>query len=152
MERRYLPVIAIALVAASCGTAAGAPTTTANLGGDGLPVQAAGENFGHTPGPLTATFNLEQNGCWTADAGGGPQLVVFPAGYAKPLDNGLVMVGADGTTVVSGRRYAGIGGAAAVDGVPGVPDGYWGNYLAFCDPGASLLLVFDTLSDPGGTG
>ncbi len=118
---------------------------SSNLGGDGLPVQVSGEDYGHRPVLLTGVLTLQDGGCWAIDLGDGPRLVVFPAGYTKPADDGAVMRGPDGTIVASGMVVDVVGGVVPVAGFPGVPDGYWGNYLSFCRPAIQEFAVLDTL-------
>lgn len=101
-------LIALAgLVIGSCGEEPdlGGPTAPADtgeepgepdLGGDALPVQQPGEDYGHTPEPVTGTLTVRDDGCWTADLGDSPRLVVFPAAYTKPNDERAVMLAPDG--------------------------------------------------------
>ncbi|MDF1596781.1 MAG: hypothetical protein P1T08_11940 [Acidimicrobiia bacterium] len=120
--------------------------SSSNLGGDGLPVQQPGESYGHSSESLVGTLAQQANGCWTADLGDLPRLVVFPMGYSKPADGGSVMQGPDGTTIRSGMAFDAKGGIVPAQGFPGVPDGYWGNYLTFCDPELQEFLVLDSIS------
>lgn len=120
--------------------------SSSNLGGDGLPVQQPGESYGHTSESLVGTLTQQANGCWTADLGDLPRLVIFPIGYSKPAGNGRVMEAPDGTTIRSGMAFDGQGGIVPARSFPGVPDGYWGNYLTFCEPELQEFLVLDSIS------
>ena len=141
---RILSVVAVvaALSFAACGDAALPPETGSDLGGDRLPVQHPDEPIDHAATPLTGVFVLQGNGCWTADLGDVPRLVAFPVGYTKPADDGTVMRGPDGTTVASGMAFDAVGGVVRADLLP--VDGYWGNYVAFCD--LPEIVVLDSLA------
>lgn len=157
---RKLPVrialllfLSIAAAACAAGPELGATTvpsetttTISNLGGDGLPVQIPDEEYGHFPGALTGSLALESNGCWRIDLGDGPRLVVFPPGYTQDPADGSLMVSPDGSTFTDGMEVDATGGIVRTDGFPGTPDGYWGNYLDFCDPGATEMVVVDQLT------
>ena len=112
------------------------------LGGDGLPVLNPNQILARTPVPVEGEFNLEANGCWTADLGDGfTRVVVFPVGFEKPSDNGAAMRGADGTIITDDMLFDGSGAVSPVSTLPGYPDGFWGNYVSFCDPNALEVLV-----------
>lgn len=72
-------------------------------------------------------------------------LVVFPVGYTELADDGSVMLAPNGTRVADGMSFEGTGGLVPKLGFPGVPDGYWGNYIAFCDSEAPEILVLDSV-------
>ncbi len=148
-------VVGLCLLTAGCGaaaeeepptTVAGGPGVVSNLGGDGLPVQQVGESYGHQSRPLEGTFTLESNGCWTANLGDADRLVVFPIGYTRPLDDGSTMQSPDGMLIRDGMGFDATGGIVPAAGFPGVPDGYWGNYLAMCDPVLGEFLVVDSIA------
>ncbi len=120
-------------------------TTISNLGGDRLPVQIDGETYAHHASPITGSLSLEANGCWTADLGDGPRIVIFPTGYAKPIDQPEFMVSPDGTRFGDGMEFDGFGGIVMITSLPGGPDGFWGNYVGFCDPERGEAVVIDTL-------
>lgn len=152
-----LVIVAIGSLTAACGDgiegdpSSGGATAipgvgSSNLGGDALPVQLPGEDYGHQPQLLTGTLDLQSNGCWTADLGDGPRLVVFPLGYTKPTDDGSLMLAPDGLTVATGMMFDGTGGIVPASGFPGVPDGYWGGYLDFCNPEAREFLILDSIA------
>ncbi len=126
-------------------TRLGAVDPSPNLGGDRLPVQQPGEDYGHQSVLLTGTIGLQDDGCWTIDLGDGARLVVLPPGYTMDSDNGSVMVGPDGTVVENAMVVDAVGGVVPVSLFPGVPDGYWGNYLTFCRPELQEFVVLDTL-------
>ncbi len=152
-----LVVLMLAIVAAGCGAvpdesvvstpgnSAVTTTTLSNLGGDGLPVQQPGESYVHSQNRLTGSMMLEANGCWTADLGDGPRLVVYPEGFATPGDDGAVMEGPDGVRFASGVEFDAIGGIVAADTLPGNPGGFWGTYLDFCRPDRQEVIVLDSL-------
>ena len=124
------------------------PSTTeaprSNLGGDRLPVQVPGEAYGHYPTMLTGVVDLETNGCWTIDLGDGPHLVVLPAGYVI-ADTGVNWRGPDGTVIEAGMAVDALGGLAPVANFPGIPDGFWGNYRAFCGDTDDVVVVLDSV-------
>jgi hypothetical protein len=113
------------------------------LGGDRLPVQNPSESYGHTTEDVEGVLTLESTGCWTIDLGDGKRLAVFPAGFTKDV-TGQHMRSSDGAVVVgSGDRVAAQGGTVPAAGFPGMPDGYWGNYLSFCKPAIEEFVVMD---------
>ena len=115
------------------------------LGGDGLPVKSPSETYEHTVGVIDGVLTLEPNGCWTIDLGDGKRLAVFPTGFTKD-DSGSLMASADGEIAVgSGDEVTARGGVAPAAGFPGVPDGYWGNYLTFCKPAIEEFVVMDEI-------
>lgn len=147
-------VTSLSIVVAACGAGpesagstapAETTTTTSVLGGDRLPVQIPGEDYGHFAGFLTGTLHLQSNGCWTVDLGDGDRLLVFPPDYAMASD-GTTMIAPDGTGFSDGVDVDAMGGIVPVEGFPGVPDGFWGNYLEFCDAAASEVVVVDELA------
>lgn len=138
-RRSAVLALAIALVACT-------GTVEETVGGDGLPVQNPAETYGHDPVEVSGTVTLEPNGCWTIDLGDGKRLLVFPAGYT--MDNELaLMLSPDGRVDVGdGDRIIALGGVVAAEGFPGVPDGFWGNYLAFCGPELEEFAVVDEIT------
>jgi hypothetical protein len=44
-------------------------------------------------------------------------------------------------------RFEGVGGTAGAATLPGVPDGYWGLYLTFCDQTGTEVLVLASIDD-----
>ncbi len=115
------------------------------LGGDRLPVKIPAESYGNDSGALSGVVALEANGCWTIDIGPGESLLVFPEGWGKD-ETGSLMLSPDGQIDVGdGDTIVGVGGVVAADSFPDVPDGYWGNYLVFCDLPRSEFAVFDQI-------
>jgi len=150
---RIATLLATLLLLAACGTPGARPEQPVanlpkpqNLGGDGLPVQVPGEDYGRRPRALTGQLRLESNGCWTIVIDGVSRLVVFPSDFAKPADDGSVLVGED-YVARSGAEVDARGAVVPAAGFPGVPDGFWGNYLAFCDPIEREFVVLDEVSD-----
>jgi hypothetical protein len=150
----FVLVTCLSIAVVACGQGPGstgstAPavttTTTSNLGGDGLPVQVPEEDYGHFAGSLTGTLHLRSNGCWTVDLGDGDRLIVFPPDHSLASD-GAAMVGPGGASFSDGMDVDAIGGIAPAEGFPGIPDGFWGNYFAFCDLAASEVVVVDELT------
>ncbi|HWB87745.1 MAG TPA: hypothetical protein VG872_00875 [Acidimicrobiia bacterium] len=139
MRRSVVLALTLALVACT-----GAAEETE--GGDGLPVQNPAETYGHDSAEISGTVTLEPNGCWTIDLGDGKRLLVFPAGYT--MDNELaLMLSPDGQVDVGdGDLITGLGGVVSAEGFPGVPDGFWGNYLAFCEPEIGAFAVVDEIT------
>lgn len=156
--KKLLAVLLIAALGAGCGaplveSAGPTPgdgvattTTLSSLGGDGLPVQRPGEAYGHGLNRLTGSMSLQANGCWTADLGDGPRVLVFPEGFTKPQDDGSVMEGPDRVRFASGAQFDAIGGIVAADSLPGVPGGFWGGYLDFCEQDRPEVIVLDSLA------
>ncbi|MEX0796463.1 MAG: hypothetical protein WD274_07200 [Acidimicrobiia bacterium] len=151
---RFVLVICLSIVVAACGAGpestgstvpAETTTTISNLGGDRLPVQIPGEEYGHFAASLTGTLHLQSNGCWTVDLGDGDRLVVFPPDYTLASD-GAAMMGPGGVSFSDGMAVDAIGGIVPTEGFPGVPDGFWGNYFEFCDPAAAEAVVVDELT------
>lgn len=157
LQRWLLTAVATGVIATGCAvpgsegttTTTTAPDTTtttiSNLGGDGLPVQQEGEEYGHFPSPISGALELEDNGCWKISLGGESRLVAFPVGYDKGSD-GVSMVSPTEQVFTDGQTVDALGGLAAVTGIPGVPDGYWGGYITFCDPEATEIVVLDELA------
>lgn len=115
------------------------------LGGDGLPVKNPAESYGNTSAPISGEITLESSGCWTIEIGGGAALVVFPEGWLED-GTGAAMTSPDGAlSVASGDTVDGVGGSVPAETFPGVPDGYWGNYLAFCEPAVHKFVVLDEI-------
>lgn len=119
--------------------------TASDAGGDRLPVQRGDEDYGHRPMLLTGVITLQPNGCWTLDLGDAPRTIVFPPGYSKAADDPTVMAGPDGVRVDTDMRIDAVGGIIPASTMPGVPDGYWGNYLAFCDGPLDEVVVVDSI-------
>jgi len=128
-------------------------TTTApssNVGGDALPVQQPGEDYDIDPAPLSGTVILAPNGCWYADVGDGPRILMFPAGYTQDAVDGSIMCSPDGTAITDGVVFDGAGEMVRTANIPGGPDGYWGNYLSFCQPELDGVVILDSLNAVGG--
>lgn len=115
------------------------------LGGDRLPVKVASEVYPATDTELTGVVSLHDDGCWMVDIGDGERLVVFPEGFGED-ESGTAMVSSDGSQqVTDGSHLEFIGGPFVAEVMPGVPDGYWGNYLVFCAPEVEEFVVIDLL-------
>ena len=128
-------------------TATGSETTTtapSNLGGDGQPVQNPSEEYGHFPTSLAGNLELEDNGCWFLSLGGRSEIIVFPEGFTRGT-NGISMVDPAGNAYTSGQAIDALGGSVGAASMPGVPDGFWGNYIEFCAPTADVVVVVDAL-------
>ncbi len=119
------------------------------LGGDGLPVKNPAETYDNPSAPLTGVVTLESSGCWTIDIGNGASLVVFPEGWVE-AETGSAMTSSDGAlSIASGNAVDAVGGSVTAESFPGVPDGYWGNYLAFCEPEVDEFVVLDEVLSVG---
>jgi hypothetical protein len=149
----FVIVTCLSVAIAGCGaepefTGSTAPSettsTTSNVGGDRLPVQVPGENYGHFAGSMTGTLHLQSNGCWTVDLGDGDRLIVFPPDFTKASD-GAAMVGPSGASFSDGADVDALGGIVGTEGFPGVPDGFWGNYFQFCEAASPEIVVIDEL-------
>lgn len=147
--RSMIRVILLASVVSACveGSALSPPTVSdqSDLGGDGLPVQHENQPIPHQSEPLEGTLGLRPNGCWTVASDPGELLVIFPAGFHKPPEDGSAMRAPDGVSFTDGTRVEGLGAVVPVELHPGVPDGFFGGYLAFCDSEAQRVAVFDSL-------
>lgn len=154
MSTRSIATIGFILFIGACGRL-GLPlrTTDANLGGDGLPVQTESRPIPHDAQRVTGVVWLRADGCWVADVGESQTIVIFPVGFHKPVEDGSQMRSPDGEAFADGTPFEGVGGYTPVDALPGVPDGYFGSYLAFCEPTAHEVLILDSMravdvSDP----
>jgi hypothetical protein len=117
-----LTAAAVLLLGTGCGGSA-----DDNSGGMGLPSQLDGESY---PGPrrlIGGRFTVADNGCFLLRDGGAQHLVVWPADAAH-----------GGAEVV-----------LAVERLARWPDGYWGQVVEFCDPGAREVVVFDSVEADG---
>lgn len=148
---RLVPVgvlLAVVIIASGCASPAGTPaselttTTISNIGGDVEPVQRASEVYPHDRGDVRGTLVQQSSGCWTVDTGAGALVAILPVGTVVDHAAGAVTT-ADGSALLSGSTIEGVGGITAVNELPGAPDGFWSNYLAFCDPVALQVLVVD---------
>ena len=81
----------------------------------------------------------------TIDLGDGDRLIVFPPAYTMASD-GAAMVAPGGSSFSDRVGVDAICGIVPTEGFPGVPDGFWGNYFDFCDPGTSEVVVVDGLT------
>lgn len=153
----FAGVVGLAMFASACGSPSGSPsldttstipdrTTLSNVGGDGLPVQLPSESYGNASELLTGVLTLEPGGCWTVDLGDGPRIAMFPEGTTMHPVDGAVMVLPDGTEITDGFSFDGFGGVIPSGSLPGVPDGYWGNYLVYCDPERPEVVVLDEVA------
>ena len=145
--------IALATLLVACAEGA-VPATTpdstttttkqSDLGGDGLPVQLPTEEYGHFPASITGELLHESNGCWAISLGGEKRVIIFPEGFTKSSD-GMAMVSPSGTRFEGGAIVDATGSPTQVASLPGGSDGFWGNYMVFCDPTASEVVVVDGL-------
>jgi len=147
---RLTAVLALTVIAASCsspstGPFEGSTTTVSNVGGEAEPVQRPSEDYPHNAQPIEGTIDRHADGCWTIDIGEGSIVAIFPSGTETTQLPASVVTSA-GTEIPSGERIVGTGGTLAASDLPGAPDGFWSNYLAFCDPSASRVFVIDALS------
>jgi hypothetical protein len=138
-------LLAAVVVTMSTACSLGSDGDGDQVGGDRLPVQVASEVYPETDTEFTGVASLNDGGCWTIDIGDGQRLAVFPEGFVKD-EFGTAMVSADGQVQVThGSRLEFIGGPFVADAMPGVPDGFWGNYLAFCNPEIAEFVVIDLI-------
>lgn len=153
--RLMAPLAVLALLIAACGlpdsqgettsTTEHVTTTTSNTGGEAFPVQLPDENYGHFPFALSGDLSLDDRGCWTIAFAGEERLLIFPMGFTLASD-GSTTVSPTGEGFASGQSVDMTGGLTATSSLPGVPDGFWGNYLSFCDPNANEVVIVDDLS------
>lgn len=157
---RQTPLIVVLVTAiglASCGpgasnrddTGRSETTTTAssNIGGEVVPVQRVDERYPHPSGAISGVIDLQPNGCWTIDVGEGPQLALFPVGYEMTNVDEWTMGPAGGPNIPSGTTIGAVGGPTEVGSLPGGSAGFWANYLAFCDPSASHVIILDEVGN-----
>lgn len=125
-----------------------ASTTTApsNIGGEAEPIQREGESYPHASGAVNGLIELQPGGCWTIDGGEGPQIAIFPVGFEMIYTDEWMLGPAGNPLISSGTTVDGIGGPADVGSLPGGSSGFWGNYLAFCDPSATHVIVLDDVT------
>jgi hypothetical protein len=154
------PTVAIVTLVATIGLAScttgestdpeGSPRTTAttssNLGGEAAPIQKDGESYPHPGGAISGLVELQPDGCWTIDAGDGPQVAIFPVGYEMTYSNEWMLGPAGSADISSGTTINGIGGPAEVGSLPGGSTGFWASYLSFCDPSASHVIILDDVT------
>jgi hypothetical protein len=102
------------------------------------------------PVDVRGTLVQEPNGCWTVDTGAGALVAILPVGTIVDHAAGSVTT-PDGSILPTGSGIEGVGGVTAVNDLPGAPDGFWTNYVTFCDPVALQVLVLDEFTpiDPG---
>jgi len=139
----HLRVVVLFIVVVVLGLAACGNEST--IAGDRLPVQQPGEDYGHQSVPLTGLILLQDDGCWTVDLGDGDRLVVFPQGFTQDPNDGSLIVGPDGTIVQSATVIDAMGGVVPSSQLADGSDGYWGGYLAFCNPEVQDFVVLDAL-------
>jgi hypothetical protein len=147
-RRATISVVVLTSMISACGGSA-FPIRTgreqSNLGGDGLPVQMEDLPIRHEAHPVSGLLQLNPNGCWAADLDASELLVIFPVGFQKPLEDGSVMRSPDGQSFRDGGAFEGWGAVVPVELLPGVPDGFMGGYLAFCDSAADEVIVLDSI-------
>jgi len=88
---------------------------------------------------------VDGRGCWRFDAGGDTALIVLPEGFEVGR-SGTTVVAANGDLIDPTTPVSGSGALLGVDDLPGGTDGRWGNYLAYCDPDATAVLVSGALT------
>lgn len=141
--------LTLLLALAACGgedvsETSSSTTTTTTAEPIRLPVQVTGQSYGHRSVPLVGLLDLTDGGCWTLDLEDSvTRLVVFPEGYARTADDPTVMVSPQGTRLAAATLVDAVGGVVPADEFPEVPDGFWGNYLAFCSPAVEEFVVLD---------
>lgn len=136
-----LKAAAVLLLGSGCGGSA-----DDNSGGMGLPSQFDGESYPGPRRPIGGRFTVADNGCFLLRDGGAQHLVVWPADAAH---GGAEVVLGDGTRVADGAAVQGQGTVLAVERLARWPDGYWGQVVEFCDPGAREVVVFDSVEADG---
>lgn len=147
-------IIAMVLVVSACADDAGrsqgaepdTSTTLSNIGGDVVPAQRSSEEYPHVEEPIAGIVDLRDDGCWTVDIGSGPRIAILPVDFELTVVDDLVAIGLPGERpITSGMAIAGTGGTTPAASLPGGADGFWGNYLMFCEPAASEVVVIDTI-------
>ncbi len=140
-------VVLLSSVITGC---AGVGISESNLGGDGLPVQIESQPIPHRSEPVEGVIQLHDDGCWAAEIDATELLTILPVGFAEPPDDGAVMCSPDGTRFVDGMVFEGFGAVVPIELLPGVPDGFFGGYLSFCDPEAQQVIVLDSIRPVSG--
>lgn len=148
---RHHPAVLAVLLAVSivaCGESfslAPSDSPESNLGGDGLPVQLVNQPIPHRSEEIHGTMRMYETGCWAAETDAAELLVIFPVGFTKPIDDGAVMRSPHGVSFGDGTPFIGEGAMVPVELLPGIPDGFLGGYLSFCDSEASQVFVMDSM-------
>ena len=131
--------LGVVLVLAACGG------TSDNTAGGPLPNQRDGESYPGVRSEVTGQVLQTDNGCLYVVTDRGRQFAVWPRGAEQARDDARVVLLVDGNRVAPGDQVVAQAVTMPVTDLVGVPDGYWGNQLAFCAPDARAVLVLDSV-------
>lgn len=140
--------LALGACAGGADTGAGSDPTSdhdAAMGGDREQVVTPGVFPSAPPVPLRGTLRQDDRGCWLLVIDGDERLVALPPGAAVTTDGAGWRL-ADGTIVANGQAVDVDGAVVPAGAVPDVPDGYWGNQLAFCQPTVAEFVVVTAMA------
>lgn len=141
-SRTILASAALAILASACGGGDEA------LGGFGAPAAAPHEFQVPDTTAMAGTVEVDSRGCWRLEGDGDGALVILPTGFQLGA-SGDELRTATGQALPSGTPVTVAGARVAVAALPGGPDGKWGNYTAFCDPEAAVVVVAERLEVDG---
>lgn len=150
MRRGALVVLGTAVlgtaVLAACG---GGPGADDNEGGMGVPQQFVSETFPGDRRPVETRVHLASNGCFLGshpdDRDGGRLLIVWPTATEQGPSGDTLRL-PDGTAVRDRDLLTGDGLVMATRALDGFgTEGYWDLAVGFCTPGASDVLVLDSV-------
>jgi hypothetical protein len=143
MKVRPLVVVSLATLAAAVLGGCGADRDSE--GGGPLPHQFDGESYPAPRFQATGEVVQTENGCLFVTVDGVRRYAVWPREAEQDRDDATLVRLADGTRVAAGNRIAVTAAVFPVASLPGVPDGFWGNYTGYCAPGDKDVIVLDTV-------
>lgn len=149
-------VLGLVTLTTGCGAAAPGAASTARTtaaedttAGGPFPHQLDGETYPGTRSRTDGTVVLLDNGCHLLRSSGVSRFVIWPRGAAQDPQDGRAVLLGDGSRVRPGDAVSATAAVLPVSALPGVPDGYWGSRLGFCVPGATDVVVLDSVTVTG---
>jgi len=115
--------------------------------GMGLPRQHDGESYTGDRQHLTGVLEVASNGCINIDLNPGTYLIIWPKG-SDYADLGQSPAGVrlpDGHVIAPGDTLSGTGALTPTAPLVANRDGYWSHAIGYCAPGASEVVVFDSV-------
>ncbi len=112
-----------------------------------LPRQHDGETYPGDRQQLTGVLEVAANGCINIDLNPGTYLVIWPKGSAY-ADLGQSPAGVrmpDGHVIAPGDSLSGTGALTPTTPLVANRDSYWAQAIGYCAPGASDVVVFDSV-------
>jgi hypothetical protein len=113
-----------------------------------LPSQHDGESYGGERLALTGELSVAANGCINITLNTGSYLVIWPKG-SDYADLGSSPAGVrlpNGHVIAPGDTLSGTGALTATAPLVANRDGYWAHVIGYCAPGASEIVVFDSVN------